>query len=94
MFPQLIAPLLHYYAVYPIVQARIMVISRWNHEYQWRGISFDASDIPSFATIVLQLLAFIVIEDTVLYWGHRSMHHPLLYKLVHKACHHVQGSAS
>ena len=36
---------------------------------------------------LLQFLAMLVIEDYAFYWSHRLLHHPLLYKRMHKIHH-------
>lgn len=37
------------------------------------------------------VVAFILIHDTYFYWTHRAMHHPLLFKHVHKV-HHMSNN--
>jgi sterol desaturase/sphingolipid hydroxylase (fatty acid hydroxylase superfamily) len=65
-------PVLVYFAVYPLWTAR--------------GGRVDAA-FPPFSGLVLQLLAFIAIEDTLFYWAHRLLHTRFLFRHVH-AKHH------
>lgn len=39
------------------------------------------------------ILVLIVLQDTYFYWTHRAMHHPLLYRAVHRE-HHVSTHTS
>jgi methylsterol monooxygenase len=42
---------------------------------------------PSFTTILPQIMAFFIFEDTFHYWAHRIMHIPAFYRRVHKVHH-------
>ncbi|GMM52726.1 methylsterol monooxygenase [Starmerella bacillaris] len=42
---------------------------------------------PSAWTVIWQLAALFLMEDTWHYWGHRALHSKLLYKPVHKMHH-------
>jgi len=42
---------------------------------------------PSVATMAWQLVACVVVEDTLFYWSHRLLHTPWLYRHVHKTHH-------
>jgi sterol desaturase/sphingolipid hydroxylase (fatty acid hydroxylase superfamily) len=44
--------------------------------------------------MVWQLVVFMLCEDTVFYWMHRAMHHPILYKYIHKRHHEFPNSIS
>jgi sterol desaturase/sphingolipid hydroxylase (fatty acid hydroxylase superfamily) len=43
--------------------------------------------VPDAWTILKQFALFIVINDTIFYWSHRLLHHPAIYKYVHKKHH-------
>ena len=43
--------------------------------------------LPSFQMFWLQIFICIIIEDFFFYWGHRLLHHPLLYNKIHKIHH-------
>mmetsp|Transcript_8227 Transcript_8227/g.14966 ORF Transcript_8227/g.14966 Transcript_8227/m.14966 type:complete len:315 (-) Transcript_8227:50-994(-) len=45
------------------------------------------SNIPNFLSLLKELFICIMIDDTVFYWVHRSLHHPLIYKHIHKQHH-------
>ncbi|MBX7078502.1 MAG: sterol desaturase family protein [Nannocystaceae bacterium] len=52
---------------------------------------------PGAFEIAWQLLACILIQDTMFYWSHRALHLPRLYKAIHVKHHtfrHVRGHAS
>jgi sterol desaturase/sphingolipid hydroxylase (fatty acid hydroxylase superfamily) len=49
--------------------------------------SWSSEDFPSHWTMLWQVIACMVIEDTLFYWGHRTLHHPALYPLIHKVHH-------
>jgi sterol desaturase/sphingolipid hydroxylase (fatty acid hydroxylase superfamily) len=51
------------------------------------GMSASPSEIPPLATIYLQLFASILVDDTLFYWSHRMLHHPAIYKHIHKQHH-------
>lgn len=50
------------------------------------NISYRAP-FPSLFTMCYQLALLFLMEDTWHYWGHRLLHHPYLYKRVHKQHH-------
>ena len=52
------------------------------------GMAMDAAALPLAGTALAQLLFFVVADDTMFYWTHRSLHaSPWLYKHVHKQHH-------
>lgn len=48
--------------------------------------------LPSVGIIARDFLVSIVINDTLFYWGHRTMHHPSIYKYIHKQHHKFNKS--
>ena len=58
------------------------------------GYSASVAAFPSAATMAWQLLVFIILEDTLFFWGHRSLHHPAVYAHVHKVHHRFNHSVS
>lgn len=42
---------------------------------------------PSCAEIAIQIIFFMIVEDTAFYWSHRLFHTPWLYKRFHKKHH-------
>lgn len=44
-------------------------------------------DLPSISEIVIQIAVGMVLRDTLLYYAHRVLHHPYLYKHLHKVHH-------
>lgn len=61
------------------------------------GYSAKEVDFPSAATMVWQLAVFVLIEDALFYWGHRTLHEALggmLYRNVHKVHHAFVHSVS
>jgi sterol desaturase/sphingolipid hydroxylase (fatty acid hydroxylase superfamily) len=52
---------------------------------------------PGALEVAWQLLAFVLINDTIFYWSHRALHLPALYKRVHVRHHrfrHVRGPSA
>jgi sterol desaturase/sphingolipid hydroxylase (fatty acid hydroxylase superfamily) len=41
---------------------------------------------PPLWVCVLHIFAFMLSEDCLFYWMHRLLHHPALYKHIHKVC--------
>lgn len=58
------------------------------------GFSADAKDYPGVPRVAAHLLVFMLVEDVMFYWGHRTLHHPALYKHVHKLHHRYYHSVS
>jgi methylsterol monooxygenase len=53
---------------------------------QYFNISYG-TPFPALSTVALQLFAFLCMEDTWHYWGHRFLHWGPMYKNVHKMHH-------
>jgi sterol desaturase/sphingolipid hydroxylase (fatty acid hydroxylase superfamily) len=67
----LVIPLVSYFVLYPLlVSTGIDVYER----------------TPDIWTMLKNLTVCIVVEDALFYWSHRLLHHPLLYKHIHKVC--------
>lgn len=52
-----------------------------------RGMTFDASDLPTFGWFLVELVVFTMVEELGFYYSHRLGHHPRLYKHFHKIHH-------
>lgn len=53
--------------------------------------------LPGLFEVAWQLLAFILLQDTLFYWSHRLLHRPAWFKAIHVQHHtfrHVRGHAS
>jgi 4-alpha-methyl-delta7-sterol-4alpha-methyl oxidase len=48
-----------------------------------------AGELPAWYVIVGQVLFFIVLDDFLYYWMHRTLHTPWLYKHVHSVHHRI-----
>ena len=55
--------------------------------FRWAGMATSVAALPSAASALAQLLAFMVIDDAWFYWAHRLLHTPWLYRHVHKRHH-------
>ncbi|XP_070552709.1 fatty acid hydroxylase domain-containing protein 2-like [Ptychodera flava] len=53
---------------------------------KWRGCSAGL-DLPSGGRMIIDLLVCTVMAEIIFYYSHRLLHHPLLYKHVHKVHH-------
>eukprot|EP00043_Microstomoeca_roanoka_P010756 m.101957 g.101957 ORF g.101957 m.101957 type:complete len:289 (-) comp14995_c2_seq1:950-1816(-) len=59
--------------------------------YKWRGMDMTAP-FPDLWTSIAHLLVAVVTEDTLFYWAHRGLHHPRIYKYIHKQHHEFHAS--
>jgi methylsterol monooxygenase/4-alpha-methyl-delta7-sterol-4alpha-methyl oxidase len=57
------------------------------YPYLVDSYTLGVDTVPDFVTMCKHLLVCIVVEDFFFYWGHRTLHHPLLYKRFHKKHH-------
>lgn len=68
-------PLLLWFGLYPLMKL-------------FTADDTDALAVPTSSMNMLQhLFICILLEDTLFYWFHRMLHHPALYKHVHKKHH-------
>ncbi|MEQ9377698.1 MAG: DUF2147 domain-containing protein [Imperialibacter sp.] len=65
------------------------------HLANQKGYFHIYHDIPEYgwAYFMLSLVIMIVFHDTYFYWTHRWMHHPRIYKYIHKV-HHMSTNPS
>lgn len=47
----------------------------------------EASELPSFLSYFCQIFFMALAEDFSFYWSHRLLHHPLIYRHIHKVHH-------
>lgn len=52
----------------------------------WRGMSISR-ELPDFYWSLVQLTVCVLVEEFCFYYSHRLMHHPRIYKYVHKVHH-------
>ncbi|XP_063303915.1 fatty acid hydroxylase domain-containing protein 2-like [Pelobates fuscus] len=45
------------------------------------------TELPTFHWVLLELAVFVLVEEILFYYSHRLVHHPSLYKHVHKKHH-------
>lgn len=53
---------------------------------KWRGCPTNG-DLPTFQWVLLEITIFTLIEEVGFYYSHRILHHPSLYKHIHKIHH-------
>ncbi|KAG8438915.1 hypothetical protein GDO86_005197 [Hymenochirus boettgeri] len=53
---------------------------------QWRG-NPCGPELPTFHWVLLELSVFVLVEEILFYYSHRLVHHPALYKHIHKKHH-------
>ena len=56
------------------------------------GVQIAAPALPPVYQTCLHLTGMLVGCDTIFYWTHRALHHPLLYKRIHKQHHQYTES--
>lgn len=49
-------------------------------------------DIPGFGKFALYIFIGCFLEDFFVYWGHRIVHHPVIYRNIHKIHHEFANS--
>mmetsp|Transcript_45517 Transcript_45517/g.114541 ORF Transcript_45517/g.114541 Transcript_45517/m.114541 type:complete len:265 (+) Transcript_45517:137-931(+) len=60
--------------------------------FAYFGTTSAPEAFPSLFTIVWQFALFIVVNDGCFYWAHRALHHPRIYKYIHKQHHEFKAS--
>ncbi|KAJ3023191.1 Chromosome 5 4 [Thoreauomyces humboldtii] len=53
---------------------------------EWRGCSYGM-DLPSLSQVAKESVGFLFVEEVMFYYGHRALHHPSIYKVIHKKHH-------
>ncbi|KAG0254830.1 Chromosome 5 4 [Actinomortierella ambigua] len=56
------------------------------HLMQWRGNSMGM-DLPTILDLARDSIGFLIVEELGFYYGHRLLHHPKIYKYIHKKHH-------
>lgn len=52
----------------------------------YRGYDYGAK-LPTFQWVVFELSICILVEEVAFYYSHRLLHHPRIYKFIHKRHH-------
>lgn len=61
------------------------------------GMRIEAGLLPTVRQLLLQLLICTQVDDALFYWFHRGLHHPRVYRHIHKQHHtfkHTVGLAT
>lgn len=81
-----------------VAQALLLPVTAWLLVPAWRAMGGDlAAPSPPLYEIAWQLVACIIIQDTLFYWSHRTLHTKWLFRTVHRKHHefrHVRGLAA
>lgn len=77
--------LLNMFVLQPIT---IVLNYRTLARFDW--LPYDSESVPEWTTVAWHIAVFMVIEDTLFYWSHRMLHHPAIYKHVHKKHHETK----
>lgn len=59
---------------------------------QWRGCPVSSKQLPTFQWALFELAVFSLVEEFCFYYSHRLLHHPRIYKHVHKIHHEWTAS--
>lgn len=54
---------------------------------EWRGCSILPEDLPTFHWALFELIVSVLVMELGFYYCHRLLHHPRLYKYIHKIHH-------
>lgn len=60
----------------------------------WCPFDFNPENKPGSIEFFLNFAFFLVIEDTVAYFGHRGLHHKSIYSYIHKIHHNYKHTVS
>ena len=94
------APELHRRAVIEVLGGHVLLlaITAFVLYPAWAAMGGRAgSPLPSAFEVLWQLVACVLIQDTIFYWSHRALHIPRLFRAIHVKHHtfrHVRGHAS
>ena len=94
------APELSRKAVYEVLGGQVLLLALTAFVFfpAWKAMGGQSGDpLPSLFTIAWQVLACILLQDTIFYWAHRALHKPKLYKKIHVKHHtfrHVRGHSA
>lgn len=60
----------------------------------YRGCYYKAEELPTFQWVLFELIVFILVEEFFFYYSHRLLHHPRIYRHIHKVHHEWTASIS
>lgn len=84
--------LAQYKKLIPVVLFNLVVVNTISNIIyyplaEWRGIQTTYETLPSGKKLVAQWLVCLLMEDIGFYTVHRALHHPRIYKYIHKKHH-------
>jgi len=56
------------------------------------GMETSMTNLPSLGTMAKHIFITLLVEDFLFYWIHRSLHHRLVYKYIHKQHHEFKAN--
>jgi sterol desaturase/sphingolipid hydroxylase (fatty acid hydroxylase superfamily) len=60
--------------------------------FERTGMGIDVTELPSLRRLLVELALCTQIDDMLFYWFHRTLHHPMVYKHVHKQHHRYHNT--
>ena len=69
-----------------LILSALLTASWWLSTVGWSRVYFDV-DEHSWAYLLFTVVVMAVVHDSYYYWAHRFMHHPRVFRYVHKLHH-------
>ncbi|XP_031981238.1 fatty acid hydroxylase domain-containing protein 2 isoform X1 [Corvus hawaiiensis] len=68
-----------FFISFPMLVPMFYIMKSWGNTF--------SEELPTFQWFLVELSIFTVVEEILFYYTHRLVHHPVLYKYIHKKHH-------